>query len=110
MNYWLPTWHFLVHWTGSDYGEPYGHFEPYDFLSGIAGLSLLGLLLNQLRKWNCGTRWCWRIGRHNFTDPTTGITHVLCRKHHPHHPGKPVTLEHINSIHLNAHRREQTNG
>lgn len=95
---WLPIWHFLVHWTGSDYGANYGQFQPYDFLSGVAGLSLLGILINTFRKHNCGTRWCWRIGHHEWKDGN-GLSHHLCRKHHPEHPGKPITALHICQIH-----------
>jgi hypothetical protein len=76
---WLLPWHFLVHWTGSDFGSAYGQFQPYDFLSGLAGLSIFGLLLAQLRKHNCHVHGCWRIGRH----PVEGTAYTVCRHHHP---------------------------
>lgn len=88
MNWPLPVWHFLVHWTGGDYGTTYGRFEPYDFLSGVAGLSLIGILINQVRRYNCHAKRCWRIGRQHVE----GTTFVTCRKHHP--EGKP-TAAHI---------------
>lgn len=72
------VWHFLVHWTGGDYGASYGVLEPYDWLSGVFGLSFLGLLYSHLRKNNCEVHGCWRIGRH-----PTAAGHRVCRKHHP---------------------------
>ena len=61
----MVVYHFLVHWTGGDYGAPvYGYLEPYDWLSGIAGLSLLSLAYHKLRSSNCHTKGCWRVGRH----------------------------------------------
>jgi hypothetical protein len=75
-------WHFLVHWTGSDYGFPYGHFQPYDFLSGFASLSIIGLLIAQCRKHNCHVHRCWRIGRHLVE----GTPYTVCRRHDPSGP------------------------
>lgn len=99
MRDWLIIWHGAVHWTGSDYGGRYGIFQPYDFLSGLAGLSLFGILLNTLRKHNCHTRWCFRIGHHAFVDPATGVAYVMCRKHHPDHPGrKQITAGYIGGL------------
>jgi|SRR5215472_737170 len=72
----LTLLHFLVHWTGSDYGYPYGHFEPYDALSGIAGLSLVGLMYHKFRALNCHQYRCWRIGRHHVDGS------VWCNRHH----------------------------
>ena len=71
-------WHLLVHWTGSDYGSP-GQFQPYDFLSGLAGLSVFSLLIAQLRKHNCHVHGCPRLMWHPHPDHG----HPVCRKHHP---------------------------
>lgn len=104
--------------------------KAYNFWSGFGGdiaiiLSFLTAPVLLYRKHNCGVRWCWRIGRHDYTElppalirlrdkwaadgdnddllaflkalsasslsQLGGITHSLCRKHHPDHPGKPVT-------------------
>lgn len=72
----------------------------YLFWSGIGSditeLAIIGGLISIYRRHNCGVRWCCRLGRHEFTDPGGGMTHLLCRKHHPMHPGrKPVTAAHI---------------
>lgn len=93
----MNIWYFLVHWTGSDYGAPYGHFVPYDFLSGVfGGSAFLTAAWTMARKHNCHARWCLRLGRHEYYDERTGLTHNLCRKHHPDHPGsKSMTAEQI---------------
>ena len=82
-------WRFLVHWTGSDYGAPYGRFVPYDFLSGIFGGSafLTGAWV-LVRKNNCEVHRCWRLGRH----PVEGTGHRVCRRHNP--EGR-ITAEHV---------------
>ena len=52
-----------------------------------------------VRKVNCHTKGCWRIGHHTLE----GTPYVLCRHHHPHVPTKGATHEHI----LEQHRRHQ---
>jgi len=44
-----------------------------------------------VRKANCHTRGCWRIGRHHLD----GTPYVLCRHHHPDVPNKGASHEHI---------------
>jgi len=78
--------------------------KAYNFWSGFGGdVAILGSILAApillYRKHNCGTRWCWRLARHDYKDPETGIVHQLCRKHHPEHPGKPVTAAEIRRKH-----------
>ena len=61
----MAAWHFFVHWSGTDYGAPsYGYFEPYDLWSGIAGLSLAGLIYHKVRTSLCHERGCFRLSRH----------------------------------------------
>lgn len=80
---WVVFEHGLVHWSGSDYGEPYGHFEPYDLISGLAGLGILSGIIVTYRKHYCARKFCFRLGKHDFKDPSDGVTRKLCWKHHP---------------------------
>jgi hypothetical protein len=77
----MSSW--LYHFFGLDNGSG----SKYLFWSGsgsdIAELSLLGGIIALLRKHNCETHKCPRLGRHQWIDPNTGQTHHLCRKHHP---------------------------
>ncbi len=71
----------------------------YLFWSGVGAditeLAIIGGLISIYRRHNCGVRWCWRIARHDFTDPSGTTTHHLCRHHHPLYADKPVTAQHI---------------
>lgn len=108
---WLIFWHGFVHWTGGDYGAPaYGYFEPYDWVSGILGLGVLGIFLTNFRKYNCKKKWCWRIGHHEFTDPTDGVTRLLCWKHHPDVVHKHLTDEVIDLIQAKRRRERMAKG
>ena len=83
----------------------------YGFWSGFGGdVAIIGSFVAApvllWRKHNCGVRWCWRIARHDYTDPETGITHALCRRHHPGHPGKPIRAAELlthHHLHLGRH-------
>ena len=57
------------------------------FGANFGELTIAAALIALVRKHNCGIRRCWRLARHEYTEPDTGITHQLCRKHHPDHPG-----------------------
>jgi hypothetical protein len=96
---WLSFEHGLIHWSGSDYGEPYGHFEPYDMLSGIASLGVLSSIIVAYRKFYCAKKHCWRMGHHAFTDPKDGVTRKLCWKHHPDVVTRQLDGHGINRIH-----------
>ena len=77
----------------------------YNFWSGIGSdlgeatlISAVGIgVYTGVRKVNCHTKGCWRIGKH----PLDGTPYVLCRHHHPHVPSRGATHEHI----LEQHRR-----
>lgn len=73
----------------------------YQFWSGIgsdiAEVTLIFGVYAFLRKNNCHTKGCWRIGRH----PVEGTGYVVCRKHHP--DPKP-TVEYIHKLH---HKTEE---
>lgn len=75
------TW--LAHVLGLDNlsGPWYGFWS--GFGSDISELGLLFGLVGLLRKSNCEVRPCWRLGRHPWVDPTTNLSHRLCRRHHP---------------------------
>lgn len=53
------------------------------FGSDITEFAVLGALAGLLRKHNCETHRCWRLGRHAAFDAVNGTTHTFCRKHHP---------------------------
>lgn len=95
------VWAWLVHVMGVDYQARYGHWVWYSFWSGFGSLGLLASFLAAplifYRKHNCHVHHCWRLGRHDWADPQTGLTHPLCRVHHPGHPGTPLTADHVAS-------------
>lgn len=100
-------WLWLLELTGTQASAS----KAYNFWSGFGGdVAILGSILAApvllWRKHNCGVRWCWRIARHDYQDPETGMTHQLCRLHHPEHPGKPITGEQLRKrYHLYAGKR-----
>ena len=96
----------LRHWvalhTGIVHGGP---DEFYNFWSGFGSdlgeatlISAVGLgVYTGVRKVNCHTKGCWRIGHHQLD----GTPYILCRHHHPQVPNGGATHEHI----LEQHRR-----
>ena len=98
----------IRHWvalhTGIVHGGP---DEFYNFWSGFGSdlgeatlISAVGIgVYTGVRKVNCHTKGCWRIGRHQLD----GTPYILCRHHHPHVPSKGASHEHI----LEQHRRYQ---
>jgi hypothetical protein len=65
----------------------------YGFWSGFGSdLGLIVTPLVLLRKHNCHTKWCWRLGRH----PVEGKTWTVCRKHHPENP--PTAADVANAV------------
>ena len=95
-------WAWLVHVTGCDYGIGYGKWNFYGFWSGFGSdlgeITIITALLAVYRKHNCHVRGCPRIGRHEFTDSATGVTYLLCRRHHPGTPDKGLRPEHVDLI------------
>lgn len=86
----------MLHWLWFHLGLANGNSAWYLFPSGWGGditivVSILTAPFILWRKHDCGVRWCPRLAHHDFPDPDTQIVHHLCRKHHPQHPGKPLT-------------------
>ena len=78
-------WHLIQVIFGFQPGD--GNSESYLFWSGagsdLAYLSFLSAAIVRYRKHNCHVKRCWRMGRHEFTEPDTEIKRKLCWKHHP---------------------------
>ncbi len=96
----------LRHWfalhTGTLHGGPDIY---YNFWSGFGSdlgeatlISAVGIgVYTGVRKVNCHTKGCWRIGHH----PLAGTPYILCRHHHPDVPNHGATHEFI----LNQHHK-----
>lgn len=107
----MHLWAWILELTGTQSSSS----KAYNFWSGFGGdIAILGSILAApillYRKHNCGTKWCWRLARHEYQDPVTGIVHQLCRKHHPDHPGKPITASEIIHRHHVHHGVNQERG
>jgi hypothetical protein len=94
--------HWLALHTGTLHGGPDLY---YNFWSGFGSdlgeatlISAVGIgVYTGVRKVNCHTKGCWRIGHH----PLDGTPYILCRHHHPDVPTKGASHEHI----LEQHRK-----
>jgi hypothetical protein len=94
--------HWLALHTGTLHGGPDLY---YNFWSGFGSdvgeatlISTVGIgVYTGVRKVNCHTKGCWRIGHH----PLDGTPYILCRHHHPGVPTAGATHEHI----LEQHRK-----
>ena len=85
---------FLRHWTAIHSGTIYSPNSPvyYNFWSGFGSdlgeATLIGAvsvgLYTGLRKVNCHSKGCWRIGHY----PLEGTPYHLCPRHHPGVPTK----------------------
>src|ERR1700676_5460481 len=94
--------HWMALHTGTLHGGPDLY---YNFWSGFGSdlgeatlISAVGIgVYTGVRKVNCHTKGCWRIGHH----PLDGTPYILCRHHHPGVPTTGATHEHI----LEEHRK-----
>jgi hypothetical protein len=94
--------HWLALHTGTLHGGPDLY---YNFWSGFGSdlgeatlISAVGIgVYTGVRKVNCHTKGCWRIGHHALD----GTPYILCRHHHPDVPSKGASHEHI----LEQHRK-----
>lgn len=86
-------WYDLAHFFGFAAND--GNSTAYLFWSGIGSdLAYLGFLWGAValyRQHACRMRWCPRIGRHEFTEPDSGVKRVLCWRHHPDVDRKQLT-------------------
>lgn len=78
-----PVWYNFWSGFGSDLGE------------ATLVISVTVGVVTGVRKVNCHTKGCWRIGHH----PLRNTPYHLCRKHHPEVPTEGATHEHIMKEH-----------
>ena len=83
----------MFHWLGLDGGTV------YDFYSGLFAVLTVAAgiwwsAVTAYRARACRMRWCWRLGRHDYTDPH-GVTRPLCYRHHPGVTHKQLTRERL---------------
>jgi hypothetical protein len=94
--------HWLALHTGTLNGGPDRY---YNFWSGFGSdlgeatlITAVGIgVYTGVRKVNCHTKGCWRIGHHTLE----GTPYILCRHHHPYVPTSGASQEHI----LEQHRK-----
>jgi len=94
--------HWLALHTGTLHGGPDLY---YNFWSGFGSdlgeatlITAVGVgVYTGVRKVNCHTKGCWRIGHHTLE----GTPYILCRKHHPYVPTRGASHAHI----LEQHRK-----
>ena len=95
------------HWFAEHTGILKGGPDPYyNFWSGFGSDLGEGTLIvavgvgvsTFVRKVNCHTKGCWRIGHH----PLAGTPYILCRHHHPDVPNEGASHEHILAEHHRA--------
>lgn len=94
--------HWLALHTGTLHGGPDLY---YNFWSGFGSdlgeatlITAVGVgVYTGVRKVNCHTKGCWRIGHHMLE----GTPYILCRRHHPDVPTRGASHEHI----LEQHRK-----
>ena len=99
----------ITHWAQGTFGfrSGDGNNPPYLFWSGVgsdlAYLSFLAGGIALYRRHNCAYAWCPRIGKHEFTNPDTGVKRLLCWKHHPDVHHKVLHDETIQAIQERRH-------
>jgi hypothetical protein len=96
----------LRHWfalhTGTLHGGPDLYYNFWSgFGSDLGEATLISAVsvgvYTGVRKVNCHTKGCWRIGHHQLE----GTPYILCRHHHPEVPNHGATHEHILTQHQN---------
>jgi hypothetical protein len=92
---------FALH-TGTLHGGPDIYYNFWSgFGSDLGEATLISAVCvgvyTGVRKVNCHTKRCWRIGHH----PLDGTPYILCRHHHPSVPNRGANHELILRQHLN---------
>jgi len=96
----------LRHWfalhTGTLHGGPDVYYNFWSgFGSDLGEATLISAVCvgvyTGMRKVNCHTKGCWRIGHHALE----GTPYILCKHHHPDVPNRGATHEDI----LDQHRK-----
>jgi hypothetical protein len=89
-------WLWVLHVSGSDNvsGKWYGFWSGFGGDLGIIG-ALAAVPWMQYKRHNCQVKGCWRIGRHEFTDPDEHVTRLLCWRHHPSVRRRQLTRERL---------------
>ncbi len=94
----------LRHWVALHTGTLHGGPDVYyNFWSGFGSDFGEATLISAVcigvytgvRKVNCHTKGCWRIGHHALD----GTPYVLCKHHHPNVPNHGATHDHILAQH-----------
>ena len=94
----------LRHWvalhTGTIHGGPDVYYNFWSgFGSDLGEATLISAVwigvYTGVRKVNCHTKGCWRIGHH----PLDGTPYILCKHHHPGVPNHGATHERILAEH-----------
>ena len=100
----------LRHWfalhTGTLHGGPDVYYNFWSgFGSDLGEATLISAVCvgvyTGVRKVNCHTRGCWRIGHHQLE----GTPYILCKHHHPEVPNRGATHGHILIQHQQSKRR-----
>ena len=95
----------LAHFFGFAAGD--GNGTAYLFWSGIgsdlAYVTVFAALLAAYRRHNCQMRHCWRLGRHEFTDPADQVSRNLCWRHHPDVKTRQLTAGRLADIQKRRH-------
>ena len=84
--HWITPWWEIRRLMGWDQGNSFG----YLFHSGSGATIELAAWGTTVYLWRTSChdrRWCLRHGRHQVTDPETGVSHMVCWKH-AHLPSK----------------------
>lgn len=76
-----------------------GNSPAYLFWSGagsdLGELAIVVGLVSIYRRHNCQLKGCWRIGRHEYTEPDTGVKRLMCWRHHPNVAHRQLTRERL---------------